>query len=143
MGPTRNDLITTAYALVNSYRTWTMDAIMSLRSTDCIHRILPASRKQPPRSNEDYRAFFSTMIPVFQDFTPSIKEEETLVDEESRKVAMHIQSHATTAFGDYDNEYMFIVKTTEKGDKVQEIWEFVDSAASNAFFPKLSQKQVP
>ena len=60
-----------------------------------------------------------------------------MVDVEARKVIMHLESRADTKIGVYENEYILMVEMTEEGDRVQEVWEFVDSAASSAFFGRL------
>lgn len=138
--PSRTQLLSTARTFIDAYRTWTVDAIMEHRSPDCISRILPASRKYAPMNNAEYEAFFSRTMPLIQNFTPIEFEDETMVDTEKRKVFMHLRSTADTVVGAYANEYSLVMTMTEGGDKVCDFMEFVDSAYSEEFFPRLRAK---
>ena len=62
---------------------------------------------------------------------------DSIVDEAARKVLMHASSSASTALGPYNNEYMFVLHMTDDGRKVDKVYEFVDSAYSADYMPRL------
>ncbi|KAI8627722.1 hypothetical protein F5Y19DRAFT_163567 [Xylariaceae sp. FL1651] len=155
----------TALAAVESFNTWTMDAIMAVRTDDCIHQVLPgtsenpiieyqttallllssflfflltaflASLGRPPMDNATYGAYFSTMIPHFKDFKVTVQD--LVEDAHENKVVVWARSTASTEIGPYKNEYMLLFEFNEAGDKITKFLEFVDSANSVVFFPKL------
>ena len=59
----------TARAVISAYNAWDIDEIMAYRSTDCKHRILPASMDRAAKSNAEYRAYLSTTMPLYSNFT--------------------------------------------------------------------------
>ncbi|KAK0516664.1 hypothetical protein JMJ35_001267 [Cladonia borealis] len=133
----RSILLETANAVIESYNTWTPEAVMAYRAPDCIMQILPASLGRQPMNNEQYLAYFTSIMPELRNFHVTVKN--TIVDEEARKVAMHASSTATTDLGDYSNEYMLVLHMTEDGKKVVRGEEFVDSKRSTDFLTRLRE----
>ncbi|KAL8921202.1 MAG: hypothetical protein Q9208_005812 [Pyrenodesmia sp. 3 TL-2023] len=131
----RSSLFRTAQTLVTAYNAWDLGAIMDVRSTDCVNCILPASLGRPTMDNEQYRSFFAPNLPLFKGFHLTVLD--IIIDEAARKVAMHLSSTATTAIGDYSNEYMLTLHITEDGRKVDRFEEFVDSKYSTDYLSKL------
>lgn len=58
----------TTHAQLDGYRKWDIDAILAPRAENCIYRYLPTSMGNPDMNNEQYRAYFSTIIPLLQGF---------------------------------------------------------------------------
>jgi ketosteroid isomerase-like protein len=58
----------------------------------------------------------------------AIDHKETVADVELRKVVLHLRDRASTAEGDFDNEYIFTLFITEDGRLLDEIVECIDSA---------------
>ena len=56
-----------------------------------------------------------------------IDGEEMTVDEVARKVLLPLKSIGETDVGPYNNEYMIVLKMTEDGSEIREIFEFLDS----------------
>ena len=108
---------------------------MSFRAPNCIQYILPSSLNRPPLNNEQYAAYFVPIMPAFQNFHVTVHD--TIVDEAARKVVLRASSMATTALGPYNNEYTLILHMTEDGRKVEKFYEFVDSAYSADYMPRL------
>lgn len=131
----RSVLLETANAVLNSYNIWTVEALMAVRSPDCMHYILPDSLSRPSLNNEDYRAYFTPFMPAFRDF--HVKAKNTIVDEESRQVVLHASSTAMTDLGAYNNEYIIMLHMTEGGPKIDKFEEFVDSQKSTDFISRL------
>jgi hypothetical protein len=61
----------TARAVIEAYNAWDIDDIMAYRSPDCKHRVLPASMNQAAKSNAEYRAYLSAIMPLYSNFTVS------------------------------------------------------------------------
>ena len=114
---------------------------MEYRSPDCVQHYLPATRKQPDRNFAEYREAFAQVLPKYSNFTSFVDEDQTFIDVESRKVHVHARSHAETLAGTYENEYAFVLKITEDGQKVQEVWEWLDTEYTNTFAAKLAGKE--
>lgn len=60
-----------------------------------------------------------------------------MIDEEGRRVVLHLQSTADSSFGPAENEFMIIFKMTEDCEQIVEQHEFMDSAAFSALMKKL------
>jgi hypothetical protein len=61
----------TARAVIEAYNAWDIDDIMAYRSPDCKHRVLPASMNRAAKSNAEYRAYLSTIMHLYSNFTVS------------------------------------------------------------------------
>ncbi|KAI1349545.1 hypothetical protein F5Y01DRAFT_183670 [Xylaria sp. FL0043] len=127
----------TALAVIDAYNKWSIDAIMALRTDDCIQQILPKSLGRPAMDNAAYKAYFSAFMPHFQNFTVTIND--VYEDTQENKVVFWAQSEASTEIGPYTNEYVLIMYMNEAGDKITKFLEFVDSSNSVNFFPKLRE----
>ncbi|KAF3768081.1 hypothetical protein M406DRAFT_329121 [Cryphonectria parasitica EP155] len=121
-----------AIQVIDSYRSWDLDKIMSLRADDCVTVILPKSLGQPEMDNAAYRKFFSFSLPLFQDFNPQIQD--IIEDEKGNKVTLWCTSTADTVIGPYANEYMITLHFNEACDKVVRFLEFVDSHVAKTHF---------
>ncbi|KAI0433354.1 hypothetical protein F5Y09DRAFT_299206 [Xylaria sp. FL1042] len=127
----------TALAVVDAYNKWSIEAIMAIRTEDCIQQILPKSLGRPAMDNAMYKAYFTSIMPHFQNFTVTIND--TMEDAQENKVVFWARSEASTEIGPYSNEYVLIMYMNEAGDKITKFLEFVDSSYSAAFFPKLRE----
>lgn len=86
-------------------------------------------------NNEDYRKYFTSIMPYFSDFEPTI---DCLVeDEKANKIIVWAHSQGNNVLGPYANEYMLLFYFNEAGDKVERFVEFVDSDYSRNTFSRL------
>jgi hypothetical protein len=85
--------------------------------------------------NVTYSTYFSAIMPYFRNFT--VKVNDITEDAKANKVTVWAESTADTDTGPYKNEYMLVFYLDERGEKVERMLEFVDSANSGEFFPKL------
>ena len=136
----RSVLLGTANAVIEGYNTWKPEALVAYRAPNCVHQVLPASLGRQPLNNEQYLAFLTPIMPAFKNVHMTVRH--TIVDEEARKVAMHVSSTAKTDLGDYGNEYILVLHMTEDGEKVVRFEEFVDSKYSEEFMPRLKEHLV-
>ena len=127
----------TAQTFVDGYNAWDIDAIMANRAPNCTMRAYPARLNRPALGNEEYRAYFSKIMPHFTNF--KIEVIEFIEDAKRQKVAMYARSSAQTAIGPYANEYTLILQLTDDHRQIVEIKEFVDSDNSIAFFKRLNE----
>ncbi|KAH8882917.1 hypothetical protein GQ53DRAFT_883740 [Thozetella sp. PMI_491] len=125
----------TLAGIFQAYNEWSPDKILSYRTEDCVHEILPRSLGRPPMSNEDHRAQFSTILTQFRKFT--VKATDVFEDEKENKIVVWAHSTAETDIGPYANEYMLVFYFNETGDKIVRFLEWVDSAYSKDFFARL------
>ncbi|KAL9616942.1 MAG: hypothetical protein Q9160_008212 [Pyrenula sp. 1 TL-2023] len=137
MAPDRQTLLQTATAFSTSYDEWTVESALRIRTPDCTHQIHPASLKRPCMTNNDLSAFLASVNKLYQNYRIHVREYETLVDDEKRSVVLHATGTADTILGPFHNEYIFVLKMDETGQKVRHIDEFVDSAAVVAIVPRI------
>ncbi|RFU31459.1 hypothetical protein B7463_g4851, partial [Scytalidium lignicola] len=145
MAPTRAQLLATAHRFLEGYNTWTIKAILSIRSPNCIHHVPPKSFSgSASYNNTEFAAFLKNVIPLFHNMrSEAVGGEEGksfIVDVDRWKVVMHLRGYADSDIGPYENEYIFMLRMTESGDLVEEIVEFLDSGYAEAFFGKLQSR---
>lgn len=87
--------------------------------------------------NEAYKAFVSAMMPYFRNFHVTVHD--LIEDAAQNKICIWASSTADTDIGPYANEYMVTLHFNEAGDKVDRFFEFVDSANSVEFYPRLRE----
>ncbi|CAE7016099.1 hypothetical protein PTTW11_02903 [Pyrenophora teres f. teres] len=129
----------TARAVIDAYNAWDVDAILAYRSPDCKHRVLPASMNRAAKSNDEYRAYLNTIMPLYLNFTVVVMEE--IHDARAHTCIIHASSTAHTRIGLYANEYALILTFTEDGTEVTKFDEFVDSAYSQQFVAALAKEE--
>ncbi|KAL5396859.1 hypothetical protein PMIN03_012930 [Paraphaeosphaeria minitans] len=127
----------TAKAVIDAYNAWDIDRILAYRTPDCQHQVLPASMGRAAKSNDEYRAYLSTIMPLFSNFTVAVLQE--IHDAETHTCIIHASSKAETEIGQYGNEYALILTFTEDGKQVTSFEEFVDSAYSERFVAALAK----
>ncbi|KAI0969889.1 hypothetical protein F4678DRAFT_438699 [Xylaria arbuscula] len=127
----------TALEVIDAFNKWSIEAIMGIRAENCTHQILPKSLERPLMDNAVYKAYFSSIMPHFKDF--AVTTHDIIEDAQENKVVIWASSTASTEVGPYANEYTLIFYMNEAGDKITKFLEFVDSASSVAFFPKLRE----
>ncbi|ROW15308.1 hypothetical protein VPNG_03042 [Cytospora leucostoma] len=132
--PTRREI---AIEVIEAYRSWDIERIMAYRTDDCTQEVIPKSLKQTPQDNATYRKYFASIVPLFQDFQPTIHE--IVEDERENKAFIWVSSKGETVIGPYGNEYTILLYFNDAGDKVEKIVEFVDSAYTKEFFTRLAK----
>ncbi|KAF2022621.1 hypothetical protein EK21DRAFT_82880 [Setomelanomma holmii] len=128
---------TTAQTVIDAYNAWDIDQIMAYRTPDCQHQVLPSSMGRAAKSNDEYRAYLSTIMPLYSNFTVTVLEQ--VHDAETHTCIIHASSAADTKIGRYSNEYALILTFTEDGKQVSRFDEFVDSAYSRNFTAALAK----
>ncbi|PVH90232.1 hypothetical protein DM02DRAFT_578199 [Periconia macrospinosa] len=126
----------TAKAVIDAYNAWNIDSIMAYRTPDCQHQVLPASMGRTAKSNDEYRAYLGTIMPLYSKFTVVVQDE--IHDARTHSCIIHASSTADTAIGRYANEYALFLTFTEDGKNVTMFREFVDSAYSERFVAALA-----
>lgn len=56
-----------------------------------------------------------------------VDDTEPVIDEQNRRVVLYVKSKADTLVGVYENSYVWDLKISEDGTKVDYILEFADS----------------
>ncbi|KAF9730069.1 hypothetical protein PMIN01_12002, partial [Paraphaeosphaeria minitans] len=103
----------TAKAVIDAYTAWDIDRILSYRTPECQHQVLPSSMGRGPESNDEYRAYLSTIMPLYSEFTVAVLKE--IQDAETHTCLIYASSTADTKIGRYGNEYALILTFTEDG----------------------------
>jgi hypothetical protein len=115
-----------------------MESLLSIRSTNCVHTVAPASYGLPPSTNERFSAMFPAIHSQLKDYhIDLVKGSEPIIDVEKRTVSMHLKGSAVSKLGPYNNEYIMTITVTEDGEKVERILEFLDSGYTRDYFAKL------
>lgn len=61
-----------AKEVIDAYNVWDIERILAYRTPDCKQQILPATLNRSPKSNDEYRAYFETIEPLYINFTVRI-----------------------------------------------------------------------
>ncbi|KAL7929897.1 hypothetical protein V8C35DRAFT_314580 [Trichoderma chlorosporum] len=137
--PTRSQLISTANAFLSAYNQWTASSILSVLSPNCLHRAIPG--EHPVRTKAEFGEFLERTTLIIRNFrVATVETTPWVVDVEGRRVTMHVKSSAETDIGPYNNEYVFTITISEDGDKVDDIFEFLDSLYTSQFVSKLTKE---
>ncbi|KAI0837004.1 hypothetical protein F5Y06DRAFT_272797 [Hypoxylon sp. FL0890] len=137
--PSREQLLKTANLFLEDFNEFTPESVLRHRSPTCLHRLLPATLKSPPQTNADYGNLIASLQPIMPAFKLRIVEgTEPVVDEVSRKVVLHLRSHANTTVGLYENEYVWTLTLSQDGASVDDVVEFADSLYTSDWLPKLN-----
>lgn len=142
MSSIRKTLIQTANNYITSFNSGTPEGFIAHRTPDCVQKLLPSSLPPPwngpPRTNEEYQAFVIGGSKLIRNIQLSLIDgEDLVVDEAARKVLLPLKSTGETDVGPYANEYMMLLKMTEDGKMIKEIFEFLDSHYTLGLLAKL------
>ncbi|KAM7185468.1 hypothetical protein V8F20_011790 [Naviculisporaceae sp. PSN 640] len=124
-----------AMALIDGYNAWDIEKIMEPRAADCTHQLLPASLKRPQLSYQAFKDFFGGMIPQFRNVKFTVQD--IFDDAAENKVAISCLTTGDTDIGPYNNELIFLIYLNKECTHIVKILEFVDSAFTADFFPRL------
>jgi hypothetical protein len=58
-----------AKEVIDAYNAWDVDRIIAYRTSDCKQQVLPATLNRTAKSNDEYRAFFKSIEPLYKNFT--------------------------------------------------------------------------
>lgn len=140
MSALRAQLLGTTNLFLAEFNRFTAQSVIAFRTPSCRHRLLPASLGAPVRSNAEYSAFVESLLPVMRGLKLHLAANtDPIVDEEARKVVLHLTSTAETNIGPYANEYVWVLKFTDDGKEIGEIMEFADSAYTLEMLGKLAE----
>ncbi|KAF8589497.1 hypothetical protein K439DRAFT_1253540, partial [Ramaria rubella] len=132
----------TALKWIDGFNCWDIDQITSVLSNDYTHHILPKTLGVKSRNKEEFREYFTGILPMFQDFKVTIHE----IVEGAGKLVIHASSTATSTTGyPYANEYNLILHLVSQGEglpKISMIKEFVDSKFAVEFFVGERKRQA-
>ncbi|KAI5861992.1 hypothetical protein GGS23DRAFT_598008 [Durotheca rogersii] len=138
MAPTRERLLQTAGAFIDSVNEWTPESVVRHFSPNFTFRTAPAKVKMVPQSQAECVAFVGLIGRITRTFQLQlVSGEDPLVDEVSRKVVMHLKSHSETTVGLYQNEYIWVVTLSPDGSEVDDVLNFADSQYANEWVPKM------
>ncbi|KAH8887146.1 hypothetical protein GQ53DRAFT_327188 [Thozetella sp. PMI_491] len=138
MSPLREQLLKTANGYITSFNENTPEGTIAHRSPNCMHYMLPTWADIPPRSNAEYQAFIAQGFQVLKNFHLKLKDGVSpIIDEEQRKVVLHLTSTADTPIGPYTNQYVFTFQMSSDGTQIDEVVEFVDPKYTKDFVDRV------
>ncbi|KAJ5472131.1 hypothetical protein N7539_008700 [Penicillium diatomitis] len=133
----------TALAFIGSFQGSVPEAIIAHRAKNCLHRIRSGSLSSGPMTNAEYCAWVKSLMPVMRTFQLHLQEGHLpIIDATQRKVTLYLRSTSDTDFGNYSNEYIWILSLDDTGRKVNDIMEFTDSEYTSNWIPKLMKAAV-
>ncbi|KAL6831451.1 hypothetical protein J3E69DRAFT_354320 [Trichoderma sp. SZMC 28015] len=138
MSDLRSRMMELAISFLNAFNEFTTESVVRYRSENCMHRLLPKSLDAPPRTNSEYSAWVGNLKNVMSGFKLSFMDGyEPIIDDKSRHITLHVKSTCETVLGEYQNEYVWIMKVDETGQEIVDIMEFADSAYTIEWIQKL------
>ena len=99
------------------------------RTINATHTILPASNGFPPGlNNTAMQQNLRTTLPGLHNYSAiRVGDMPTIIDTEKKRIVMHLHGTGTSDIGPYENEYVFVLETTEDGKLIERSFEFTDS----------------
>lgn len=138
MPVSRERLLESTRIWIENMRDFSPEAVLSNRTDDCISYIAPRTFGGRPMDNDGYLEGFNQIGGQLKNFQLDLVDGEApIVDEVNRKVVLHMESHAESISGPYENEYIFILTFNEDGTLLKGLIEFLDSE----YFSKWSERQ--
>ncbi|PMD58008.1 uncharacterized protein K444DRAFT_664793 [Hyaloscypha bicolor E] len=131
----RDQLLQTAHAYLDAHNNRDLEKILALCAPTCVHRAGPPTVKSPDRNNDEYATFNVEVFKILHTYLATITD--AVVDDVSKKVALSVDAKATADAGEYENEYVILLKMTEDGKQVVEQYDFVDSQRMIEWMGKL------
>ncbi|KAL5332212.1 hypothetical protein BJX70DRAFT_384817 [Aspergillus crustosus] len=139
----REKLLATAASFTDTFGSWDVDIMLSVRAPECRYHMCCPSFKKTSLSNDQTRDTFPQWKGVFKRYKLEIiTESQTLVDEAARKVAFRARGSGESIVGLYENEYFFILRMTEDCSQVAEAWEFYDTIRLQDLQQRLQAGQI-
>ncbi|KAF2875188.1 hypothetical protein BDV95DRAFT_486549 [Massariosphaeria phaeospora] len=133
-------LIALANTFLSHFCSLDMDQMLSIRTSDCVQVIGPASMDRPAMDNAAFRSAYGSVLRHFRSM--SMETKSILTDTERNVVVLHVQSRATTIGPRYDMEYIFILHATADAKALNRIEEFIDSATAKTQWTQLQEAIV-
>lgn len=87
--------------------------VAALMAAEFVARTYPSSLQAPNKNREEYIAFQSWAIKLFDSF--HVTETDMIVDDVQCKVIYYLNAKGTAPAGDYKNEYVHKLILTEDG----------------------------
>ena len=125
-----------ALAFLQSFQELDLDSNLALRTPGCLHTMAPASLNFPPSmTNEQWAAHLLSIKSILA--TLPVAAKEIFEHEGSNQVTIWATSNATFREEakdedsgldwSYHGEYVFVLLLNQAGDKIERIFEFLDS----------------
>ncbi|KAF2100234.1 hypothetical protein NA57DRAFT_73844 [Rhizodiscina lignyota] len=130
-------LAKTALAVLAGFETLDADALVASRAPNCIQTWAPSSCNPPqPRDNAQFAAHVAGLKSVMKGFPVHAKE--VFESEKEKRVVVWATSQAmfhdelkdssfTEEEWDYRGEYIFMFHMDASGEKIEKVFEFLDS----------------
>ncbi|KAK3670646.1 hypothetical protein LTR78_009481 [Recurvomyces mirabilis] len=143
MPSAKENQITLVKEAMLAEESWDMDRILSLRTSDSTHQLLPPSMGWPRLNNYEFKEKFSPLAPVFKGCF-RLEPLNTVHDFENHKAVVWCMNTADTAThcGRFEIETIWQLQLTDDGTKIKAITEFVDSAYLLSWLGKLEAGDV-
>ncbi|KAK5173537.1 uncharacterized protein LTR77_002218 [Saxophila tyrrhenica] len=116
---------------------WDIEANIQLRTNDCIYHLRPTTLGHPPRNNDEFREFYTSLKALWTDYKLEVLQ--TTHDAETHKSVIHAINYAETPAGPFEMECIMILSFTEDGTKLKRVEELADSAYLNEFLERVAK----
>lgn len=135
----RSTRLDTAYSVLDSYSTLSVEALLAPLSDDFTHQVLPESLGMPLREKDAFAAHAGGITSVFSKF--SMVPQTVFEDPNKNSVIVYAKMIGELVdLGPWENECIIMMKMSEDGRNVVESKEFVDSAKARLLKEKLTAR---
>ena len=108
------------------------------RHPDATHWVFPLSLEATPKGNQEMVDFIRDLLPGLSSFETIFSPVNPIqVDEKQHLVTISVNGTGETAVGNYFQEFIFTLETTEDGTQVRNSWEWVDSVLAEEYLSRL------
>lgn len=129
----------TAYAVLDGYKHLSVSALTSPLAPNFTQTLLPSSLQQPTRDLESFTKHAGMVTSIFSSFAMLPIPGQVYEAPEQNAVVAHCRmvGELKNGLGPWENECVIFLRFDDKGEKVVEHREFVDSARAALLREKL------
>ncbi|EXJ89632.1 hypothetical protein A1O3_02699 [Capronia epimyces CBS 606.96] len=118
---------------IAAWETWSAEDMIACFSPDIQQRSMPLALGIPGRSRKEIEYTLPKLVQAVRNY--SLKVSNVIHDTARNKAAIYAEAQGDTPFGDFQNEYACFVEFDDKGEKIKQLDEFMDSVFLMRFFP--------
>ena len=140
MAPHRSILLATASKYISTYN-FGEDSFRAIRTPTCVTHCITLSYTSS-QTNEKTLERYSNLCTIFKSTEVAvIDEQQTIVEESTRKVVPNLRQTSETTVGPFKNESITILVMNEADTLIDEIFIFLDSLRYTEFVTHLEAWQ--
>ncbi|RMZ74761.1 hypothetical protein DV737_g5767, partial [Chaetothyriales sp. CBS 132003] len=117
---------------IAAWETWSAEGMIACFSPDIEQRSMPLALGIPGRTRKEIEFVLPKLVQAVDNY--DLKIGHVVHDTAHNKAAIYATASGNTPFGDFNNEYACFIVFDDKGEKIRQLDEFMDSIFLMKFF---------